>query len=368
MFLLLAGAFVLIYEARYKIYNWVQYIRVGPIYEDPTTWPKGSYGFREDAKKSVEIYQDGLEKLIEKAVEVYSTDSKGKPLVSNVSPYVSWQNHLNPKFLEFVLSLMRDVGSFCKDIPTEGNKYQKWDQNASLNPRKKAGSEGVEELPVNADNAHVLREWLSSLDRDHFFISMQKKPDHYSVISLREYIFQASCKPLHVIGLWYKPIDYLEYKAEQEAYTPGIGRDVLERKAKQNLKNNEHYTKFLRQFFRRSFPSVGSTDTRIKLSWKNFLVHETMESLDKYLNAMLDRCRVSGVQDCRFIYRSLYKLKFKGVSSNPVYLYTLAEVAFRGKEYALSKSLLNELFILKRVDPSLLKQAERLMDALPVAD
>ncbi len=336
---------------------------MGSIYGDVTTWPKKPYGFREDLKKSVIFYKTGLKKLVEKAIDVYSIEQGDyKLIVSNISSEVGWQNHVNPLFLEATLTMLKDIGLFCKLPRVEDSKYQKWSQNKDLNLKTYGRSKKYS--VIKKTEGDELRKWIMLVDKKTFYFSTQKKPDHYATITLRKDLFQASCQPLHTINLWYTPIDYLEYKAEQQYYVKGIRPDVLELRAKQSLKHNKKYAKILNHFFQNFFPSTHQIDSKIKLSWKNFLTQQTMDSLNHYCKSMLERCRVSGPRDCQIVYNSLYKLKFKGVNVNPTYLYTLAEVAFRSKAYHLVQKLINEVLSLKNIDPYYEKQSQRLLNVL----
>ena len=355
--------FFVIYNARYKIYNIIRNLRVGPMYGEITTWSKKPYGFEENLKKAMDFYKRGLEELVEKAIDIYSIEEGDhKLIISNVSSEIGWQNHVNPLFLEATLTMLKDIKRLCKMPRVEISKYQEWSHNKDLNLKIYGRSKKYN--VIKDTEASKLRKWIMLLDKNYFYFAMQKKPDHYAAITLRQDIFQVSCQPLRTISLWYKPIDYLEYKAEQQNYVKGIRPDVLELRAKQSLKRNKKYAKMLNQFFQTFFPSTHQIDTKIKLSWKNLLTQQTMDSLNHYCKSMLERCRVSGPRDCRIVYNSLYKLKFRGVNSNPTYLYTLAEVAFRSKAYQLSQKLLNEIIILKGIDPYYIKQSERLLNVL----
>ena len=341
----------------------MQYLNIGPIYTDHSTWPKGPYGFEENLSQSTDIYKRGLKKLIEKAIRLYSVnEGNHKLLTHKILENIKWQNHVNPVFLEATLTLIRDMRLLCKKPRIKDIKYSEWSKNQSLEVLQK----NRKYPKISSSVIEELRRWIMLLDKSYYELSMEKKPDHYAVITLREDILQASCMPLRVIGVWYKAINYLEYLAEKNTYIKGMPADILENKTRQNLENDKHYEKILHQFFLRSFPSTNEVNSKIKLSWKNFLIQQDMKSLNNYCEAMLDRCRVSGPDDCRIVYHSLYKLKFKNVNSNPVYLYSLAEAAFRSKEYNIAENLIKDVLTLKKIDPLYKKQAERLMNTLSI--
>ena len=363
-----------IYSLRYSIYNFFLYLSTGPIYDDPSTWSKGLYGFSEDKKKAKEFLKEGLEKLVEKSLEVYSLDSDSERnfLRSKLPLNISWQNHIKPSYLEPTLTVLQQIKLFCKPVRSDSDIYQEWQQNTKLDSYEAYNSKTM----IPEEKVTELRKWLRTLDQKYFYISMQKKPDSYSLVTLRDDIFQSLCEPMYSIQIWHKALDYIEYKTEKETFaiysiSSGdsanqirIDANLLDLKTKEKLTENSEYIKFSNEFFHRSFFSAKDIDWRIKAAWKSFLVNQDNKSLNKYCEIMLNKCRISGIAECKLIYDSLYKLKFKGVESNPTYLYALAETSFRLRNYTRANTILRGIINLRNIDPLQTKRAEYLLNAI----
>ena len=377
--LLLAFFFILVafftYRSRYSIYNFFTYLSVGAMYDDPSTWSDSPYGFIEDKEKAKELLKDGLVKLVEKSLDTYSIKEQGRFLHNKLHLNLSWQNHIQAQYLESTLTLLQQIRLFCKPVRSESDIYEEWQSKTRLDSHESHKSNGSKTI-ITSNDAAELRKWLRKLDQKYFYTAMQKKPNSYSVVRLRDDIFQSLCEPMYSIQIWYKALNYIEYKTEKEAFSIysrsssadsniiKIDPNLLELKTKARLAKNSEYIKFSNEFFHRSFFSVRNIDWKIKEAWRNFLQNQNNESLNEYCEIMLSKCRISGIAECRLIYDSLYKLKFKGIESNPAYLYALGETAFRSRNYNRAELLLKAIINLKKIDPLQTKRAEYLLNTI----
>ena len=358
-----------IFQERFSIYNFLYYWVTGPIFDDPTTWKNEEYGFEEDQKRAIQYYTTGLKELAEYAEDIYGKELDRSPLRRNIDPETSWQNHLNPAYLETTLTLLKEVKLFCGELKSEGSFYDDWKREKTLeNRRYKKSGQKKQVYTMTRSRVKKAREFLLDLDNDYFYIATQKKPDIYSVISIREDILQATCRPLHVIAIWHKALNYQEFKAEKKFYTRSIDPDVLDQKAKLYLTQSNQYRKLIKAFFDRSLHVVSNLDWKVQESWRSFKITNNQKSLKKYLDNMLQKCRLSSINECRLIHNSLYRLRITNINMNPNYLYALAETAFRSHKYNTAKSLVGQILSMKNIDPVELNNARRLKRSIDLLE
>ena len=354
-----------IFQVKFSIYNFFYYLVVGPIFDDPTTWRNEEYGFEENKKKAIQYYVEGLKELAEEAEDIYGKKLNQSPLRESIDPNTSWQNHLNPAHLETTLTLLKEVKLFCGELKNEGSFYDDWKKERLLENRQYEESEEKKLVYVMTyDRVEETRKFLTDLNNDYFYIATQKKPDIYSVITIREDILQATCQPLHAISIWHKALSYQEFKAAKRFYTKSIDPDLLDEKVKLYLTQNNQYLKLLKAFFDRSLHVTSNLDWKVRESWRSFKITNTQESLKEYLESMLQKCRFSGIDECRLIYNSLYRLRITNINTNPSYLYALAYIAFRSHKYDTVRGLVGQILSMKNIDPLELNKARRLKKSI----
>ena len=346
LFLLLFSWF---YSHRFTIYHSFQKTFNGPLYDDIHSWGEGQYGFTENVAKSFEYYINGLQHLAEKAYESYELEVPSRLLKSNITSKSfqgsSWQNHLEVPVLEQTLLFLDELRKFCKEIKVEKNASEKWKSDKFISDKPKRYSKKLQY--ISQKDALELQKWLLKKDRDQFYLAMQKKPDVWPILSIREDIMISTCEPLKAVTLWHQAIEYIEYKIEKlihansgNAKLVEVDRQKLLTNVESALRKNVQYHKYLKVFYTRSLKVTSDIDWKVKETGNAFQITNDLDILKEYIRYLLLKCRVSGTMECGRIYKVLFSLKHKDLLFNSDYIYALAETAFRSGFYLKARQII----------------------------
>ncbi len=337
------------YANRFTIYHSFQKTFTGPLYDDMHTWEEGQYGFTENVRKAFEYYMDGLQHLAEKAYEAYELEVPNRLLKSNITSKSfqgsSWQNHLEAPVLEQTLLFLHEIRKFCKEIRVEKNISEKWESDKFISDKPKRYSKKLQY--ISQKDAFELKKWLLKKDKNQFYLAMQKKPDVWPILSIREDIMISTCEPLRAVTLWYQAIEYIEYKIEKLIYTHSVNgksaevdRENLLTDVENALRENVQYHKYLKVFYTRSLKVTSDIDWKVKETGNAFKITNDLDILKEYIRYLLLKCRVSGKMECGRIYKVLFSLKHKDLLFNSDYIYALAEIAFRSGSSLRAKQII----------------------------
>ena len=370
-FVFISGViFVGFYNIRFNLFNFVTTIIKGVQYNNIATWKQDTpYGFTEDEKKAVDLFEDGLENLAEKAHDIYKIDEPDKIILGLAKTNLSWQNYLDLNSLELVLSLLYEIHTFCGDVKSIEDFHSEWKNEENENINSLKNNYQKERIRIDSKKmAQKYRLWILDNDFKYFHHALQKKPDLWGALTIRTSILDATCLPVKTTQIWNDAVNYIEYKTEKFVFENLIQRRKEARISdafllvEDALRQDVYYHKILKVFFERTLPLAPIPEWKMRSLAKAFDRTKDIDILNNYIKAALEQCQIDSVESCTAIYNNLFSLESADILNNSNYIYTLAEVAYRAKLYEKSLQHINraiEQEIFK--DPSDHKKAERLL-------
>ncbi len=377
IFFTVALVFAGIVRGRFFILSVYQKATLGQIFNNPVTYDKGPYGFHENEKRAIQLYQKGIEKLANLSIDTYRLDDPDEILSEAGAKEIrQWESSLTDEAIRPIYNLMHDMELFCTPFRTESNLYAQVRQEERLAQRTPLTRHKAKDIIKYAvtDKTYVkLANEILLLNSDYFGAALAKKPDYLPALSIQRRIYLAVCKPNKVVHSLQTAIDYLEYKTEKELYEKRAEQGIVNAEnlsvaLTDSLKHNALYKELLTEHFRRSYFVTENLDWKEKQAYDLFLLNPKTEYLQLYVKTLLDRSQVSGHDENLLIYRRVKAVMTQEMETDPQYLYTLAETAYRAGLYRESRRHLETLFLRLGKSSPVSREANRLMFLLDLEE
>ena len=358
-----------VYQFRFYIFNWASNIIEGPQFDNIATWDQELYGFTENPVKAKSHFKNGLQELVHKSFKAYNKDVPNKFFLIVNKPNVSWQNYISPEALEVVLSFLHEVQGSCGNAIKTSSFHDDWvEEELEHITIEQKEYQHEKYIVTSPEIAQKYYSWLLNLDSEYFVSSLQKKPDYWPSLTIRNAILEATCKPLVVDQTWHKALEYVEYKTEAFVFTNLISKHTeltpLDHilATEDALKKDLLYHKILKVFYSRALLVSKSSQWRMLSLAKAYDISKDIDILNSYIKAAVEQCQVTSIEKCTAIYKNLISIKNEDILLTPSYIYALAETSFRARLY--SKSYEHLYFGIQQnifKDPIDIKNIERLL-------
>ena len=351
--------FLLVYKSRESIYNSFDRFFRGATFDDPYTWSGNYYGFSENEPAAIRLFRAGLEDLIEEAADIYDQDEPEVILKNLKNLHSDWQSYLTQDSLKLVQMMFQDMQLFCdKDFVNIETMSNRWEKEEKLKSRHLKSSADRKKNPfdyaLDAEKYHKLLNNLLSLDFNTFSLASEKKPDAWAVLTYRATFYETICRYSKSAHLFQKSLDYFEYKTEKKILFADkepenriiqkVHPDALYEKLHEQLKKNKEYHRLLRAFFYNAFRATSDYDWKMKMSEKTFQITNEKDYANRYLETALLFSRFSSIKSNKANFKKLLnEIDYKGIEFEPLYIYSLAEIAFRAGYYKKSRTLVNHI-------------------------
>ncbi len=350
-FILFVLSSITIFQNKFFVKNLLTQLKYGSLFEDPFGWDKHKYGFQEDKDKALFYYKKGYLALVEKSLDVYDVSMSSPYTSKKLNPHIRWETYSKSAVLEYILLFFRDL-TFACDLEKFQSFYKKWSLQEDLSSISMESH--FAHYQLTKEKIHELKEWLFSLDKKYFYLAMQKKPDLWAVLSLREDIMYAICQPKQGAHLWYTAVEYVRYRTEKNIYnnlSKGVSKDqeqvILPKyfalQVQDSLEKDILYHKFLKVFYNKSLQTTTNVDWHIKSAQDILNVMADEDVFNSYLESILIRCKTSSIYFCKVLYKRLFEWDKKNVENNFHYVYTLAELAYQSKQYTIAQKFFRQL-------------------------
>lgn len=348
--------FSLIYQVRMNIFIFFDRLSSGASFDDPYSWSGEPYGFSEDAEAASRLYQNGLYELVELAYDIYNYDIEGDIVPETTDLGENWQKHLEPQSIELVQALVADMRLFCKPPYEAQTARKKWELRKKLEQRhrKQSTSPNPFGFAVTSDNIASLRDQLYEINYNNLKVALEKKPDAYAVLTLHDTVLSGLCHPHRGLETWQSAIAYMEYRQEKSFYYQYFEENVKEKKpvpppeelaqkAAFALAKDKQYQKYIKILFLKDRAMSENLEARLLRVKANYMLNQDPVYLKEYIRLLLEKSRQSSREQAKAIFETLYQLEFKGYDQNPLYVYALAETAYRSHQFQKARSLVNHI-------------------------
>ena len=219
IFILLLGVML---KNRIGILNYWSTFSEGNTYSNPNSWENTPYGFKENSGKSLQLYIEAIEELLEIAIDTYDHPEE-EFIVKPIKLYKTYNHHLTSSGISHLNDLVNDLALFCPNgFIKQTSIRARWNQENRLKRRKLKYSKNSNQNPFNyavtEDNYRKLKLKLEKIDHKYLTRALEQKPDSYSVISLQSILSKARCAADNISVTLVRALDYLEYKTEKKVY------------------------------------------------------------------------------------------------------------------------------------------------------
>jgi len=351
LLLLLLSTFAAIYLIRIDIYTSLSTIGRGMVFDDPSTYDEGPFGFTEDAEQAESLYRESLEQLLEYTEDPYNFTIVEPLFDDAISEKENWSINLSPENAKIIKIYLNDIRVFCQNFRTQKTINAEIDYTKQLNQRHKIISEEngqVSEFAISKGSFLEHANQLLSVDEKTLEMALQKKPDYLPALDLRNKIRGSVCKELTIPLNIMRTLGYLEYKFNKIEYFKGKhlhtpDPEIISENTFQSLKSNRTYKSLIKKHFSHSYYNSGNESWKAKKSWSLYILSQDKDYLNKHIASTLKISRVSNIQENKSYYNQLLSIKHRGIEFEFLYNYALAEVAFRAGSIERSKMHLNKI-------------------------
>lgn len=351
IFILALMLFALIFKARFSILTTYQKIKLGQVFNNPITYAGEPYGFTEDDARAQKYFRKGIKKLSNLAVDIYRLDKPDQLLLEEPGEFAKWESALDKEAIIPIYNLLHDMELFCSPFRSPATLHNRIQRERKMEDRKelpRKKSKDIIKYGVTEKNYLELANKLLNINADYFTTALQKKPDYLPALGVQKRLFLAACKPLKAVHSMQTTIHYIEYKTEKEIYQqreddPPQNAQLLAAAVEISLKNNSIYKNLLQDHFRGSYYITQNIDWKIKQTYDLFLLNPKKDYLLRYVEATLESARLAGHQENRALHNRLKAVMTQSIEDDPLYLYALAETAYRAGYYGDSARYLNRL-------------------------
>jgi len=346
--------FSLVYKSKNSIYTFFNQIFKGMEFDNPSSYAHQAYGYSENPIKAISLYKDGIEDMLDVIFDIYELSLPDKIFIKKINLKTHYKNSITNNIDKNLSICFSDMKLFCKSFLNKTGLANKIEKEEKLTKRTLELQVKNKPTPysfiLTKENYLNLRSKLIEIDMKYFERSFQKKPDNLALITLREQINEAICKPYNNIRFIKKAIYYLEYKTEKNYYydqknmNEKIDFEKIYDKTFSKLTKNKFYIYLLKKFFIQSKNITKDISWQLKKSLTLFLKTNDKIYLSYYIKNSLKKARTSSSKTATIIFNKLYAIQYKNISKDFDYVYALAEIAYLShSKIKLAKRLVNSI-------------------------